>query len=285
MMRAVALVSAYVLLTSTLPQFKARVEVVRIDALVTQGNKPLAGLTAADFEVRDNGQLQQVRLADAGLSHLDVILALDMSASLTAERFAQLRAASESLLHRLRPEDRAALLTFDQRVTVRQGLTGEVERIRDSLRQATRTGRTSLTDALFSGLTMAEGGDRRTLLIVFSDGVDTSSWLESDSVVDIVRRSPVVIYGVTPTTAKTASVLSDAVDASGGEILDGRSSRLDTAFTEVLNAFRQRYLLTFSPTQTASPGWHRLDVRVKRRGATVRARRGYFVAPQSGSGS
>ena len=60
-------------------------------------------------------------------------------------------------------------------------------------------------------------------------------------------------------------------------MLDGTSRKLETAFTEIFAEFRQRYLLTFSPDRMSSPGWHKLEVRVKRRGVNVRARSGYFV--------
>lgn len=283
MTRAIAIAfGCAALCAEPVAQFTSRVELVRIDTLVTAGGKPVRGLSAADFEVRDNGILQRIRLEDAGVSQLDVILALDLSASLTSERLAQLRRACEALLTQLRREDRAALVTFNHRVTRHGPLTADFEGIRSAIRDVGPSGRTSLVDAIFAGISLAEGGDRRTLLIVFSDGMDTSSWLEPASVADVASRSSVVVYGVSTTpVSSTPGTLRTVSEATGGDVLDGRSSRLESAFTDVLNEFRQRYLLTFSPERTSTPGWHRLDVRVKRRGVTVRARSGYFVAPKS----
>jgi VWFA-related protein len=261
------------------PQFKSRVDVVRVDVLVTAGGKPVTGLTAADFELRDNGVAQQVRLSDASLSHLDVILALDMSASLTAERLAQLRAAGDALLTQLRPEDRAALVTFDHAVVARQRLTRDVDQVRLALRQPVAGGRTSLVDAMYAGLVQAEGGERRSLLIAFSDGVDTSSWLEPATVVQVARQAATVVYGVS-TSWPPPDLLERVASDTGGEVLDASSRRLDRAFTDILAEFRQRYLLTFSP-DSPSAGWHNLEIRVKRGRTTVKARPGYFVAPKS----
>jgi VWFA-related protein len=272
-----ALTIAAVLL-GTVPQFTSRVDVIRIDTLVVSGGKPVVGLTAEDFEVRDNGVLQKVQLSDASLSQLDVILALDMSASLTDERLAQLRMASETLLKQLRPEDRAALVTFDQSVVQRRPLTSDFRSVRDALRVGTRGGRTSLVDAVFAGLSLAERGDRRTLLLTFSDGVDTSSWLEPDTVITIAKQSATVVYGVTASTpSATPAALRAIAAASGGDVMEAKERRLESAFTDILDEFRHRYLLTFSPERTPSAGWHRLDVRVKRRGTTVKARSGYLV--------
>jgi Ca-activated chloride channel homolog len=263
-------------------QFTSRVEVVRIDVLATSGGKPVTSLTAADFEVRDDGVLHQVRLAEAGVSQLDVILALDRSASLTTERLGQLRTASEALLKQLRSDDRAALVTFDEAVIVRRPLSSDFTAIRAGLREGTQGGRTSLIDAMQAGLALAEGGDRRTLLLTFSDGVDTSSWLDPETVMDVAKHSSTVAYAVsTSSPSGTPAMLRQIAEATGGEVLDGRSRTLETAFTEILDEFRQRYLLTFSPDRTSSPGWHKLEVRVNRRGVTVKARSGYFVPSKS----
>jgi Ca-activated chloride channel family protein len=276
-MNALSIMVAAALLLAA-PQFKSRVEIVRIDVLATSGGKPVTGLTAADFEVRDNGVLQQVRLSDAGVSQLDVILALDMSASLTTERLGQLRAASEALLEQLRSDDRAALVTFDQAVMVRRALSSDFTAIRAALREGKRGSRTSLMDAMYAGLALAERGDRRTLLLTFSDGVDTSSWLEPETVIDVAKQSSTVVYGVsTSAPSATPALLREIAHETGGEVLDGTSRKLETAFTAILDEFRQRYLLTFSPDRMPSPGWHKLEVRVKRRGVTVKTRSGYFV--------
>ncbi len=280
-MNVLSVVAAAALLLVA-PQFKSRVEVVRVDVLATSGGKPVTGLTAADFDVRDNGVLQQVRLSDAGVSQLDVILALDMSASLTTERLEQLRAASDALLNQLRSDDRAALVTFDEAVMVRRALSSDFTAIRAALRAGKRGNRTSLIDAMSAGLALAEGGDRRTLLLAFSDGLDTSSFLDPETVVDVAKKSSTVVYGLsTSSPSRTPAMLREIADATGGEVLDGTSRRLETAFTEILDEFRQRYLLTFSPDRMSSPGWHKLDVRVKRRGVTVKARSGYFVPSKS----
>jgi Ca-activated chloride channel family protein len=207
-----------------------------------------------------------------------VILALDMSASLTAERLAQLRAASEALLTQLRSDDRAALVTFDQAVTVRRALSSDISAVRAALRDGKRGGRTSLIDAMSAGLALAEGGDRRTLLLTFSDGVDTSSWLDPETVIDLAKRSSTVVYGVsTGSPSGIPAMLREIADATGGGVLDGRSRTLETAFAEILTEFRQRYLLTFTPDRRPSTGWHKLEVRAKRRGVTIKARSGYFV--------
>ena len=63
---------------------------------------------------------------------------------------------------------------------------------------------------------------------------------------------------------------------TGGSVLEIESTRdLSQTFLRILEEFRQRYLLSFSPRGVSSTGWHRLEVRVKGRRGTVNARAGY----------
>lgn len=257
--------------------FKSRVESVRLDALVLDRGRPVVGLRADDFEIRDNGALQAVTLLGAGALPMDVILLLDMSGSLSAERLGALRAAAGALLDALRPADRAALATFSREVQRAQALTHDVAAVRRALERETPSGPTVLVDAMFAAIGMTEPGDR-CLLIVFSDGLDTASWLQPDAVVRAAERSEVVIYAVSTSTARHApGLLRHVTDSTGGQLLEVDSASLPTAFTRVLDEFRQRYVLSYTLSGAPAVGWHRLDVRVKHRDLTVRTRAGYRV--------
>src|SRR5690349_16195702 len=77
--------------------FTANVEAVRVDVLVSRGGQPVEGLTARDFQVRDEGVQQQVDHVAFEELPLNVVLALDASGSLTGPRERELRAASRRL--------------------------------------------------------------------------------------------------------------------------------------------------------------------------------------------
>ena len=258
--------------------FKSRVESVRLDALVLDRGRPVLGLTADNFEIRDNGALQAVTLLGAGALPLDVILLLDMSGSLPGERLAALRAAGGALLDALRPADRAALATFSREIHRAQPLTHDLVAVRRALERETPSGPTVLVDAMFAAIGMTDPGDRRSLLIVFSDGLDTASWLPPDAVVRAAERSEVVIYAVSTSNARHApGLLRQVTDSTGGQMLEVDSASLPTAFIRVLNEFRQRYVLSYTLATAPANGWHRLDVRVKQRDLTVKTRAGYRV--------
>jgi VWFA-related protein len=112
--------------------------------------------------------------------------------------------------------------------------------------------------------------------MVFSDGLDTSSWLTPDAVVSIAKRSDVVAYAVS-TGGATATFLRELAEATGGRSIDLSSTKtLGDTFVGILDEFRGRYVLGFSPQNASGDnGWHRLQVRVRGRSASVKARPGY----------
>jgi VWFA-related protein len=256
--------------------FASRVEAVRVDVLVTEKGQPLRGLQAADFEVLDNGVRQQVDLISFEQVPLNVVLALDMSDSVIGERLDQLRSAARDLLKGLKREDQAGLITFSHLVVQGSGLTNDVEQVSTSLNRSLAPGQTALVDGSFAGMMLGESDVGRALLIVFSDGLDTSSWLSPDLVLDTARHSDVVVYSVAIGGPRRPSFLRDLTSLTGGSLFEAESTKnLSATFLGILDEFRQRYLVSYSPRGVTKDGWHRLDVRVNRKGVTVKARPGY----------
>jgi VWFA-related protein len=281
-MTAKPLVVVFLIAASTLvvrtqnASFSAKVEAVRVDVLVTDKGQPVRGLAPADFEIFDNGVLQQVDLVSFEQIPLNVILALDMSESVAGERLDHLRRAGQALLGGLKKEDQAALITFRHDVTLDADLTTNADALRAALDAATPAGETSLVAGAYAAMVVGESDVGRALLIIFSDGLDTSSWLASDAVLDAAKRSDVVAYAVSVGRVK-AEFLRDLTSFTGGRLFEiEKTANLSAIFLSVLEEFRQRYLVSYTPRGVAKDGWHRLTVRVKR-GATVKSRPGYLA--------
>jgi VWFA-related protein len=273
-----ALVASVSAVVSAAQTFTSRIEAVRVDVLVTENGRPVSGLTPADFEVLDEGVSQQVTLASFEKIPLNVVLALDMSASLQGLRLGHLQAAGRTVLDGLKPGDRAALVTFSHVVAPAFGLTDDLEKVRAALDRSQGEGLTSLVDAAHAGMLIGESDAGRSLMIMFSDGIDTSSWLPADAVLESARRSDVVVYCVEVGTRR-ARFTRDLSEVTGGRVFSvGSTSDLTSAFAQILEEFRLRYLISYSPQDVSPTGWHRLEVRVKRRGGSVKARPGYFAA-------
>ena len=258
------------------PTFSARREAVRVDVLVTDRGKVVTGLGPGDFEIRDNGVPQTIDLVSFQQIPLNVFLAFDASASVSGERLTHLQTAGHALLDRLAKDDRSALLTFSHMVLLREALTGEAARVRKAITGARPLGDTALIDGAYAAIMLDPLDGGRNLLLVFSDGLDTASWLTPEGVLDSAKRSDFVVYGVSSRGPEDAKFLEDLTELTGGATLKIESTKdLSAAFLKILDEFRQRYLISYSPTGVASGGWHRLEVRVKGRRVTVKSRAGY----------
>ena len=261
------------------PVFSTKVEVVRVDALVTDSGRPVLGLGPADFEVLDNGVPQDVEFVSYDQIPLNVVLALDMSDSVAGERLEHLRGASTAVLAGLKRNDQSALVTFNNQVTLGAALTGDLEPLREAIGQIAGEGDTSLVDGVYAGITVGESDAGRALLMVFSDGLDTLSWLTPAAVLDTAKRSDVVVYAVSVGKVK-ADFLRDLASFSGGRLFElEKTANLSATFVSILEEFRQRYLVSYTPRGVSRDGWHRLEVRLKGRRATIKARPGYLAGP------
>jgi VWFA-related protein len=263
--------------TAAQPTFSARVEGVRLDVLVTDGGRPVTGLGPADFEVRDNGVPQTIDLVSLGDVQVSVIMVLDLSSSLVGSGLVSLQRAGVTLLEALAPTDQAALLTFNRAAVQRVPLTRDRDVMRKALLGASADGDTALVDAALAGMLLGDTEGGRTLVVIFSDGVDTTSFTRADVALDTARRVNGVIYAVATTSSGDSRFLRDVAEATGGRVLDiGTGGNPGPAFLEILQEFRRRYVITYTPTAVTRGGWHPLSVRVKRSGARVQARPGYF---------
>ncbi len=297
-MRVVAAAAALALFTGGAQEqkFRSGVDLVRVDALVTEGNRIVTGLTAADFELRDNGVVQVIDGIALESMPLTLTFVLDTSGSVAGGKMAHMSSAVDLLLKGLREQDRVGLVTFSHRVWQRLPLTPDLQLVRGTLAAANVAGGTSLHDAVYAGLALSEAQESRSLVIVFSDGMDNSSWLASATVERAARRADAVVYGVAVAAGATAVIdvgqgrsvrfrpeylpgqtefLDAIASATGGRVIKADDTvNLPSAFEEILQEFRTRYLITYSPTSDAR-GWHTIDVKVKGRRADVKARRGY----------
>jgi VWFA-related protein len=249
-----------------------------VDVLVTEDGKPVRGLGAADFEIFDNGVRQEVDLVSFEQLPLNVVFTFDMSGSVVGERLVHLRTAGGAVLDGLKEGDRAALVAFNHAVSLGTGLTGDPGRVRAALERAEPDGNTSLIDASFAGMMLGESEVGRSLVIVFSDGVDTSSWLKPRAVLEVAKRTDAVVYAASSGLRSKAEFLRDLTEQTGGRLFEVESTKsLSAVFLEVLEEFRQRYVVSYSPSGVSKEGWHQLTVRVRGRNATVRARPGYLA--------
>ena len=277
------------------PVFRAQVETVYVDAFVTERGQPVVGLTASDFELKDNGARQSVELVGIESLPLLAVLVFDTSGSMAGEKLLALRAASAAFLEGLRPTDEAALLTFSQELRWRARASTDRDVVTRALAAVQPGGATAALDCLYAGLTLPET-KARTLVVLFTDGQDNMSWLGEAEVKSAAERSNALVHvvGLRASTMEVASfvgrattstpiepehvrVLRQIAETTGGRFWEaGSPAHLKEAFAAIVEAMNTRYVLRYEP-QRAATGWHRIELRLKGRKGAVHARRGYWI--------
>ncbi len=278
------------------PVFRAEVELVYVDVTVTRKDAPVRDLVAEDFLVTDNGVPQRVSLVDREATLTTAVLALDLSGSVAGAPLVGLRAAADAFLRGMAPRDEAALVTFSHRIELRQAPTIDRAAVSAALAEAEARGSTSVIDTLYLCLKRSWGSGR-PLVVLFTDGQDTASWLENDDVLQAARESKALLYivgtegrGARFTRSPTGSgmrvdhtepdhvyLLHRVADLTGGAYWSTSLDRLKKVFLDVLEAANARYLLSYQLEGVPRPGRHKLKVEVRRKGVEVRARREYVV--------
>jgi VWFA-related protein len=301
-MRAAAVAAGLVLFPASLvpqdvPTFTATVEAVYVDVFVDRDGRPVTGLAAADFEIRDNGVKQEVTLAHLEEVPIVAVLVFDVSSSIAGARLEDLRGAGRALLDGLRPQDEAALVTFSHELRVVVPQAGDRAAVERGLGGLEPKGDTALWDGLYAGLKLPVSRGR-AMVVLFTDGQDDLSWLTPDQIQRVAEESEALVYvvaivplpeapglsGFRGGDARSAEAgglraLSRLAEATGGRLWPaGSSAQLGRTFLRILAEMRSRYLLSYGPTGVAREGWHRLEVKVKGHRGTVRSRSGYFVA-------
>lgn len=273
-------------------RFRSSADAVLVDVQVREGGKPIAGLTGADFVLRDSRVQQQIQAVAIEDVPVTLMLALDTSTSVEGRMLEQLKAAAHAAIDALRDDDQAALLTFSQRIQRPATLTRDRQAITSAITRMQAEGSTALRDAIFAATALREQAPGRVILLVFTDGLDTLSWLDPRSVVNAALRSDIVIYAVSTDRRDRSDqkswyedepelfpgpFLEDLTDRTGGELLQVRGgAELAKIFGKIVSDFKSRYLLTYAPKNVPTEGWHPIEVHLKNRRGDVTARRGYW---------
>ncbi len=277
-------------------QFRASADAVVVDVLVTKGDRPVTGLKGSDFALIDAGVAQKIELVEVRQVPIHLLLALDSSASVGGAPLEQLKNAAKAAIESLRKSDEASLVTFSQNIARGTPWTADRDVLAKAIDAVTAHGTTSLVDAAVVAMAARQDATSRTLVLLFTDGDDTASWLSAADAVDMARRSDAVIYSVNLPTIRSGKVPIDSLtewllaqpQLYRGGLLDvlshetgGEAFHASTAadlrglFVNVISRFNARYVLSYSPIGVPATGWHPLTVTLKDKSLTVTARRGY----------
>ena len=287
------LAGSLVLAKQDQPIFKSNVRTVPVYATVVDASGRLVpGLEQADFSILDNGKPADVSLFSNESQPFTAVVMLDTSASMTAN-LKLLNRAAEQFLLRLLPVDRAQVGAFNDKIQLSGTFTNNRDELIGALNDLYFGNPTRLNDGIAAGLDALQGVDGRRVVLVFTDGEDTSSRLGFKTVLERARDEEVMVYsigleseyfnGMRIVKTRPSRDLRKISDETGGgyfELL--KSVDLAPTFSRVAQELRSQYLIGFAPVALDGKV-HKLDVKVTRPGMTVRARRSYLAAPDKPS--
>lgn len=283
------------------PTFKTGIDLVALSVTVVDGHqKYVSGLTPHDFQVFEDGVLQDLSFFSASQTPLDLAILLDTSASMS-DKLALAQAAALGLAKTLRAEDRAAVIDLKDRVDILQPFTNDAQKIEAAIRATTASGGTALYNAVyvalkqFAALTRQQSDVRRQAIVVLSDGEDTVSLLSFDDVMDLAKRSGVGVYTVSLRSkfamlrAKSAhasfahgdySMKTLARETGARAFFPADAGELPAIYAAIGEELAHQYALGYAPQNVRPDGTYRnVIVRVvKHPDARPRTRTGYFAA-------
>ncbi|MFQ3582749.1 MAG: VWA domain-containing protein [Chloracidobacterium sp.] len=252
---------------------------------------PVGNLSESDFEIYEDGQLQTIsRIGRQDDQPLRLAMLLDISASVRNRLKFEQDAALDFFRRMLRPEDRAAFYAFNHDVYLRQDLTSNLGALEAAIRGLDARGATALYDAIFIAARRLEREPGRRVIVVVSDGQNTVSRVTRERAIEEVNRTDAVIFGICPVIRTEYDDFLPPPDndfellcrQTGGRVFMVNSlAELATGFTQLETELRAQYVLSYYSSNEARDGkFRRIEVRVKRPGVTVRARRGYYAPTQ-----
>jgi Ca-activated chloride channel homolog len=282
-------------------QFRVNVNLVRVIATVRNPAGQLVGaLRKEDFQIFDNGVAQEVAVFERRSDQpLSVALLVDTSGSTAKDLKVEIDSASrflKALLGEGNPGDTAALYSFNYDVTQERAFTRSLLSLTNSLKTLRGNAGTSMYDAVYLVSRDLEDREGRKVIIIVTDGGDTTSAKNMKQALAAMQYADAVIYPVViiPVTSDAGrntggeNALKFMADATGGRtFLPSGGADLDRAFSDIIDELRTQYLLGFYPRNvplTKEP-FHKLEVRVQRPELRVSARNGYYGEAEGGSGA
>jgi len=265
---------------------------------VTDQTKRLVpDLQREDFEIYDNGKLQQLTNFDNQVTPITVVVMLDTSGSMTLA-LDLVKQAAEEFLIRMLPADRGKVGAFNDKIEVKPEPGLAFSNNRDQLIRYLNDldfgYPTRLFDAVDYSITQLEPEDGRKVVLVFTDGEDTASKVGAGAVNERARAQEVMVYSVglendylmgqqRVRTSPDRGLRRLSDETGGGFFLLKKKDELGPTFTRIAQELHSQYVMGFTP-ETLDGKVHKLEVRVKKPGMTARARRSY-VAGAPGAGT
>lgn len=256
------------------------VQVVQITATVTgRRGRFVRGLKSGDFKIYEDGAPQAITDFAAENIPLEIVVAIDISGSMTAA-MPTVKAAVKKFLLKLRPEDAVTVLAFNNSPFVIARPAVDLKGRLQALERLTAWGGTSLYEALLKAVGQLGPQTGRRVIVVFTDGEDLHSKIPLETAERRLESSDAVLYAIgqgrAPGMKTLREVLERLSDKAGGRAFFEDLDKLDEVFDTIIADLANQYLMGYVPQDMRRDGrWREIRVEVPGQDYKVRTRKGY----------
>lgn len=271
---------------------RVNVRLVRLLATVKNSAGELIGsLNKSDFSVFDNSVKQEIAVFERQTEQpLSVAVLIDTSGSTGIELKYEIDSVNrffKALIREGNPEDAAALYSFNWQVSLMSSYTRRLPRLEAQLKSLKSEGGTSLYDAIYLASRDLELRDGRHVMVVVTDGGDTTSLKDFHAALQAVQLADTVLYPVLVVPIQNEAgrnvggenALTTLAAGTGGRVfLPSLGAELDKAFDDILRELRTQYLIGYYPKDlpATKDRFHRVQVKLNDVRLRVLTRSGYY---------
>lgn len=270
----------------------AKVQLVRMLVSVKDPNgRIVTSLTPSDFTIQDNGVTQEIKLFEPQTSQpLSIAVLLDASGSTHKDIRYELDAVNrffKAAFSGGNADDAVSLYSFNWETRQHADFTRSLGQLQRRLKDVHPEAGTAMYDALYFASGDLRDREGRHVVVIVTDGGDTTSVKTYQQAIRALHRSDVVLYAVLvmPITNDAGrniggeNALTTMSSELGGKVFaPSMGPALDQAFTDILHELRTQYLIGYYP-QNLPPStkqFHEVRVRARRPDYSVSARAGYY---------
>ncbi len=268
------------------PSYISEVQVDAVELYTTvtdKSGRPVSGLQQTNFKVFEDGAIQKVESFEYVKNvPLSLGVLVDTSASMLESLPEAQQAAIGFLDYSIGPKDRGFTISFDSEPYVLSKLTNRKDKLYRSLAGLRAEGSTALYDAIVYGLYQFTGVKGKKAIVILSDGKDTSSKFDYDTLLEYVKKSGIAIYAIglkIPTAELDVKYkLSKLAQVTGGQTFMIDSVKgLSAVYQQINDELRSQYLLTYYSTNPeAKDKWRKVEVKVEPTNLVARTLTGYY---------
>jgi tight adherence protein C len=230
--------------------------------------KAVPGVDISQFQVLEDGQPMTSTALTLGQSRtvpLSVVLAIDVSGSMTGEKLEQAKASAVTFINSLGPADRATLLAFNSKVLEVVPVTSDHAALQQGINALQAEGNTAAYDALYKAaqvLTKAPAGSRRAIILL-TDGADTSSTYSPRVASDVARQVGALVYSIGLGPDANDGILTSLAEPGGKYYKAPSGADLAGIYNAIALELSSQIILNYNSTTRVARTYQLVSVQVK----------------------